>query len=38
MIIGAGCVVTKDISDNSIFAGNPTKMISSFEKYYNKLE
>tara|TARA_Y100001933_G_C18863903_1_gene507118 strand:+ start:370 stop:858 length:489 start_codon:yes stop_codon:yes gene_type:complete len=29
-VIGAGSVVTKDVNDFSIFAGNPAKLIRSF--------
>ena len=30
VIVGAGSVVTKDIPDNTIAAGNPTKVIRNF--------
>ncbi|MAV61039.1 MAG: hypothetical protein CMQ83_01595 [Gammaproteobacteria bacterium] len=31
-IIGAGSVVTKDIPENSIYAGNPAKFIKNLDK------
>ncbi len=36
VIIGAGSVITKDIPDNSVVAGNPAKVISTFERYIEK--
>lgn len=30
-VIGAGSVVTKDVNDYSIYAGNPAKKIRQFE-------
>lgn len=36
VIVGAGSIVTKDIPDNSVVAGNPAKVISSFEDYVIK--
>lgn len=37
-IIGAGTVVTKDVPANTVVAGNPSKIISTIEKYYAKLK
>lgn len=36
VIIGAGSVITKDIPDNSVVAGNPARIISSFDEYIKK--
>ena len=36
MIIGAGSVVTHDIPDNCVAAGNPARVICSLEAYYEK--
>lgn len=36
VIIGAGSVVTKDIPGNSVVAGNPARVISSFDEYISK--
>lgn len=36
VIIGAGSVVTRDIPSNSVAAGNPAKVIGSFEDYVKK--
>lgn len=36
VIIGAGSIVTKDIPDNSVVAGNPAKVIETFDKYIEK--
>lgn len=35
-IIGAGSVVTKDIPNDSVAVGNPARVISSIEDFYNK--
>ena len=35
-IIGSGSVVTKDIPENTVFAGNPAKFICTIEEYSNK--
>lgn len=35
-IVAAGSVVTKDVPDNSIVAGNPARIIGSFDQYVSK--
>ncbi len=35
-IIGAGTVVSKDVLDNTVVAGNPMRVICSFEEYAEK--
>jgi len=37
VIVGAGAVVVKSVPDNSIVAGNPATIISSFSKYTDKV-
>lgn len=36
VIIGAGCVVAKDVPDNVVIAGNPYKIICTFDEYIEK--
>jgi len=36
VIIGAGSIVTHDIPDDSVAAGNPCKVIMSLEEYFQK--
>jgi acetyltransferase-like isoleucine patch superfamily enzyme len=36
VVIAAGSVVTKDVPDNSVVAGNPAKVIESFDDYMTK--
>ena len=33
VIVGAGCVVAKDVPDNVVIAGNPWRVICSFDEY-----
>jgi acetyltransferase-like isoleucine patch superfamily enzyme len=35
-IIGAGSVVTRDIPENSVAAGNPARVLCSIDQYYRK--
>lgn len=37
VIIGAGCVVAKDIPDNSVVIGNPCRIIGSFDDFIQRL-
>ncbi len=36
VIIAASSVVTKDVSDNSVVAGNPAKVITTFDEFISK--
>ncbi len=36
VVIGAGCVVARDIPDNSVVVGNPCKFLCSYEDYMKK--
>ena len=36
VIIGAGSIVTKDIPDNSVYAGNTARYICSYDEYMDK--
>lgn len=36
VIVGAGSVVTKDIPDNSVAAGNPARVVGTFNEYMKK--
>lgn len=36
VIVGAGSVVTRDIPDNSVAAGNPARVIGNYDEYMKK--
>ena len=38
VIIGAGSIVTKDIPDNTVCAGNPARVIRTLEEYYKNIK
>lgn len=38
VIVGAGAVVTKNIPDNSVFAGVPAKKIKTIDEYFTKIQ
>ena len=38
VIVGAGSIVTKDIPDNSVVAGNPARVIGTYDAYADKLK
>lgn len=38
VIVGAGTVVAKDVPDNVVIAGNPWKVICSFDEYIKRHE
>lgn len=38
VVVGAGTVVSKDIPDNVVVAGNPMKIICSYDEYMEKVK
>lgn len=36
VIIGAGCVVSKDIPDNSVVVGNPAQIVGTYDAFVEK--
>ena len=36
VVVAAGSVVTHDVPDNSVVAGNPARVIETFDEYMNK--
>lgn len=36
VVVGAGSIVTRDIPNNSVVAGNPAKIICTYSEYVNK--
>ncbi len=36
VIVGAGSVVTKDLPENAVYAGNPVRFVCSIEEFRNK--
>ena len=38
VIVGAGCVVGKDIPDNSVVIGNPCRVVCTYDEYMEKMK
>ena len=38
VVVGAGSVVTRDIPDNAVAAGNPAKVIGTYDDFLKKHE